>query len=108
MAGSGILAAASDPERRLFRFAAVDGIVDLERPQPKVIGCLELRDDLFDIDCFPVAAGAQELYRRLLVGNDGDEVVVREADNFALVHGRHEIVAFLLQLDAAGGFEPLG
>ena len=108
MAGGGLLAAARNLERGLFRLAAVDRVVDLERPQPEVIACLELRDDLFDIGGLPVTAGAQEPHCRLLVRNDGNEVLVRQPDNLAFVHGRDEIVAFFLHLDAAGGFEPLG
>ena len=72
-------AVAVDVDRRGLPFAAVDRVAHLDAIEAEVVVRLDAHRDFFDVARAPVAAGLHDLDDGLVVGNDLDQIVVRDA-----------------------------
>ena len=90
---------AVDVDRRGLPFAAVDRVAHLDAVEPEVVVGLDAHRDFFDVARAPVAAGLHDLDDGLVVGNDLDQIVVREVHGVAVEQRRDVILAVLRDLE---------
>src|SRR6185503_15167184 len=92
-------AVAVDVKRRGLPFAAVDRVANLDAIEAEVVVRLDADRDFLDVARAPVAAGLHDLDDRLVVGNDLDEIVVRELHGIAVEQRRDVVLAVFRDLE---------
>ncbi len=88
-------------QRNARPVAAVDRIPELGRLEAEIVVALDGNRDLLDRARAPVAARAHDRQLRLFVVDDGNEIFVADLDLLAVEQHRHEILAVVLDRQAA-------
>ncbi len=79
--------------------AAVDRVAHLDAIEAEVVAGLDAHGDFFDVARAPVAARLQHLDDGLVVGDQLDQVVVREVHGIAVEQRRDVVLAVLRDLE---------
>ncbi len=92
-------AVAVDVDRRGLPVAAVDRVAHFDAVEPEVVVGFDAHRDFFDVARAPVAPGLQDFDDGLVVGNDLDQIIVREVHGVAVEERRDVVLAVLRDLE---------